>query len=148
MSNSNSAVLPLESKRAGLFSRMFSTFSHRRANPNQLVALDIGTSRIVVVVAHWDEEGELEVIGCGTTASHGLKAGMVVNIEETVESIRRAVEEAEEMTDCAIRNVNVGIAGSHIHSLNASGAIPVREGEITASVVERLYMRSLGIPGY
>ena len=138
MSNSNSAVLPLESKRPGLLSQMFSTLTQRRANPDQLVALDIGTSRIVVVVANWTEEGELEVVGCGTTASHGLKAGMVVNIEETVESIRRAVEEAEEMTDCAIRNVNVGIAGSHIHSLNASGAIPVREGEITPSVVDRV----------
>ena len=138
MSNSNSAVLPLEPKRFGLLSRMFSTLTHRRANPDQLVALDIGTSRIVVVVANWEEDGELEVVGCGTTASHGLKAGMVVNIEETVESIRRAVEEAEEVTDCAIRNVNVGIAGSHIHSLNASGAIPVREGEITASVVDRV----------
>ena len=138
MSNSNSAVLPLESKRSGLFTRMFSTITQRRANPDQLVALDIGTSRIVAVIAHWNEEGELEVVGCGSTASHGLKAGMVVNIEETVESISRAVEEAEEMTDCTIRNVNVGIAGSHIHSLNASGAIPVREGEITASVVERV----------
>lgn len=138
MSNSNSAVLPLEPKRSGLFTRMFSTITQRRANPDQLVALDIGTSRIVAVIAHWNEEGELEVVGCGSTASHGLKAGMVVNIEETVESIRRAVEEAEEMTDCTIRNVNVGIAGSHIHSLNASGAIPVREGEITASVVERV----------
>ena len=138
MGNSNSAVLPLESKRPGLLSHMFSTLTQRRANPDQLVALDIGTSRIVVVVANWTEEGELEVVGCGTTPSHGLKAGMVVNIEETVESIRRAVEEAEEMTDCVIRNVNVGIAGSHIHSLNASGAIPVREGEITPSVVDRV----------
>ena len=138
MSNANSAVLPLESKPPGLLSRVFSTLAPRRANPGQLVALDIGTSRIVVVVAHFSEEGELEVIGCGSTASHGLKAGVVVNIEETVESIRRAVEEAEEITDCSIRNVNVGIAGSHIQSLNASGAIPVREGEITASVVERV----------
>ena len=138
MSHSNSAVLPLESKRPGLFSRACSTFARRRSNPDQLVALDIGTSRIVVVVARWEEEGGLEVVGCGSTASQGLKAGMVVNISETVESIRRAVEEAEEMTDRTIRNVNVGIAGSHIHSLNASGAIPVREGEITASVVERV----------
>lgn len=138
MDNSNSAVLPMEPKRSGLFSRMFSTIAQRRANPSQLVALDIGTSRIVVVVANCDEDGQLEVLGCGTTVSHGLKAGMVVNIEETVESIRRAVEEAEEMTDCTIRNVNVGIAGSHIHSINASGAIPVREGEITSPVVERV----------
>lgn len=138
MDNSNSAVLPMEPKRSGLFSRMFSTLAQRRANSGQLVALDIGTSRIVVVVAHRDEDGQLEVLGCGSTVSRGIKAGMVVNIEETVESIRRAVEEAEEMTDCTIRNVNVGIAGSHIHSINASGAIPVREGEITPSVVERV----------
>lgn len=138
MDNSNSAVLPMEPKRSGLFSRMFSTLAHRRTNSGQLVALDIGTSRIVVVVAHHDEDGQLEVLGCGSTVSRGIKAGMVVNIEETVESIRRAVEEAEEMTDCTIRNVNVGIAGSHIHSINASGAIPVREGEITPSVVERV----------
>jgi len=138
MDNSNSAVLPMEPKRSGLFSRMFSTIAQRRTNPGQLVALDIGTSRIVVVVAQHDEDGQLEVLGCGTTVSRGLKAGMVVNIEETVESIRRAVEEAEEITDCTIRNVNVGIAGSHIHSINASGAIPVREGEITPTVVERV----------
>ena len=138
MDNSNSAVLPMEPKRSGLFARMFSTIAQRRTNPDQLVALDIGTSRIVVVIAHKDEDGQVEVLGCGTTVSHGLKAGMVVNIEETVESIRRAVGEAEEMTDCTIRNVNVGIAGSHIRSINASGAIPVREGEITPTVVERV----------
>ena len=138
MANPNTTALSLDSKSPGILSRMFTTLTHRRSDPEQLVALDIGTSRIVVVVAHWDEEGELEVLGCGTTVSRGLKAGMVINIEETVESIRRAVEEAEEITDCTIRNVNVGIAGSHIRSLNTSGAIPVREGEITASVVERV----------
>ncbi len=138
MDNSNSAALLAEPKRPGLLSRLFSTLAARRADPGLRVALDIGTSRIVVVAAHCGEDGQIEVLGCGTTASHGLKAGMVVNIEETVESIRRAVEEAEEMTDCVIRNVNVGIAGSHVHSINASGAIPVREGEITPAVVERV----------
>ena len=138
MDNTNSAALPMEPKRSGLVSRMFANLASRRPAPGQLVALDIGTSRIMVIVAHYDEDYSLEVLGCGSTASHGLKAGMVVNIEETVDSIRRAVEEAEEMTDCTIRNVNVGIAGSHIHSINASGAIPVREGEITPPVVERV----------
>ncbi len=138
MSHPNSAVLPLRPKRPGPLARLFSAFASRRASPDHLVALDIGTSRVVVMVARRGEDERLEVVGCGSAASSGLKAGMVVNIEETVESIRQAVEEAEAMTDVAIRHVNVGIAGSHIHSLNVNGAIPVRESEITAAVVERV----------
>ena len=138
MNNQNATAMPLESRAMGFLTRLFSGLTARRTDPDLLVALDVGTSRIVVVVGQRDESGQLEVLGCGTTLSRGLKAGMVVNIEETVESIRRAVDEAEEMTDCAISHVNVGIAGSHIRSLNTSGAIPVREGEITAATVERV----------
>ena len=136
MIHQNSTTLQLEPRETGLFSRLFESFTQRRPSPER-VALDIGTSRIVVIVANLDEEGELEIMSCGSAPSRGIKAGIVVNIEETVESIRRAVDEAEG-EEYVIRNVNVGIAGNHIRSLNASGAIPVREGEITASVVDRV----------
>lgn len=138
MLHQNSAALPLDAETSGLFARAMSALGRRRSNPEQVVALDVGTSKIVVVVAAYGEGGELQVEGFGSARSRGLKAGAVVNIEETVDSIRHAVDEAEAMAECAIRNVKVGIAGSHVQSANSHGAIPVREGEITPAAMERV----------
>ncbi len=105
---------------------------------NLIVGLDIGTSKIVAVVAEIMPDGRHEVIGLGQHESRGLKKGVVVNIEATVESIQRALEEAELMADCKIRTVYTGIAGSHIRSFNSSGMVAIKDKEVTAADVARV----------
>ncbi len=105
---------------------------------NLIVGLDIGTSKVVAVVAEIMPNGRHEVIGLGQHESKGIKKGVVVNIEATVESIQRALEEAELMADCQIRTVWTGIAGSHIRSFNSSGMVAIRDKEVTAADVERV----------
>ena len=105
---------------------------------NLIVGLDIGTSKVVAVVAEVMPDGRHEVIGLGQHESKGLKKGVVVNIEATVESIQRALEEAELMTDCKIRNVYTGIAGSHIRSINSRGMVAIKDKEVTAADVTRV----------
>jgi len=105
---------------------------------NLIVGLDIGTSKVVAVVAEVMPNGRHEVIGLGQHDSKGLKKGVVVNIEATVESIQRALEEAELMADCKIRNVYAGIAGSHIRSFNSSGMVAIKDKEVTATDVARV----------
>ena len=105
---------------------------------NLIVGLDIGTSKVVAVVAEVMADGRHEVIGLGQHESKGLKKGVVVNIEATVESIQRALEEAELMADCKIRNVYAGIAGSHIRSFNSSGMVAIKDKEVTAADVARV----------
>jgi len=105
---------------------------------NLIVGLDIGTSKVVAVVAEVLPNGRHEVIGLGQHQSKGLKKGVVVNIEATVESIQRALEEAELMADCKIRNVYTGIAGSHIRSFNSSGMVAIKDKEVTATDVARV----------
>lgn len=124
--------------RTKTLARLMNRFGRRLPVDEQVVALDVGTSKIVVLVAHANARGEMVIEGVGTAPSKGLKAGMVVNIEETVGSLQAAVTEAENNADCTIRSVNVGIASSHIRSMNSSGAIPVREGEITAATIDRV----------
>ena len=105
---------------------------------NLIVGLDIGTSKVVAVVAEVLPNGRHEVIGLGQHESRGLKKGVVVNIEATVESIQGALEEAELMADCQIRNVWTGIAGSHIRSFNSSGMVAIKDKEVTATDVARV----------
>ncbi|MCD6027321.1 MAG: ftsA [Solimicrobium sp.] len=105
---------------------------------NLIVGLDIGTSKVVAVVAEVMPDGRHEVIGLGQHESKGLKKGVVVNIEATVESIQRALEEAELMADCKIRNVYTGIAGSHIRSINSRGMVAIKDKEVTAADVTRV----------
>ncbi|MFZ9151934.1 MAG: cell division protein FtsA, partial [Burkholderiales bacterium] len=88
--------------------------SKNRENKKLVVGLDIGTSKIVAIVAEIKPEGGFEIIGMGSHPSRGLKKGVVVNIETTVSAIQRALEEAELMADCKIREVYTGIAGNHI----------------------------------
>jgi cell division protein FtsA len=105
---------------------------------NLIVGLDIGTSKIVAIVAEVTDEGALNIIGMGTQPSRGLKKGVVVNIEATMESIQRVIEEAELMADCRITEVYTGIAGSHIRSLNSSGMVAIKEKEVTQADVDRV----------
>src|SRR5690625_6673590 len=103
-----------------------------------IVALDIGTSKVVAVVAEVLPQGRFEVIGLGQHESRGLRKGVVVNIEATVNSIQRALEEAELMAECKIRVVLAGIAGSHISSFNSSGMVAVKDKEVTDTDVSRV----------
>ena len=96
-----------------------------RDTKDLIVGLDIGTSKVVAVVAEMQPDGRYEVVGLGQHESRGLKKGVVVNIEATVASIQRALEEAELMADCKIRNVYTGIAGSHIRSFNSIGMVAI-----------------------
>ncbi len=119
-----------------------------KSDKELIVALDIGTSKIVAIVGEVQEDGELEVIGFGSHPSRGLKKGVVVNIESTVHSIQRAVEEAELMAGCEIRSVYTGIAGSHIRSLNSHGIVGIRDREVGPGDVERVIdaARAVSIP--
>ena len=105
---------------------------------NLIIGLDIGTSKIVALVAEVLPEGRLEVIGIGETQSRGLKKGVVVNIESTVNAIQRALEEAELMADCKISDVLTGIAGSHIKSINSHGMVAIKDKEVTQADVDRV----------
>ena len=115
---------------------------------NLVVGLDVGTSKIVAIVAEIGPEGELNVIGLGTQPSRGLKRGVVVNIEATMASIQRVLEEAELMADCRIGAVTTGIAGSHIRSLNSSGMVAIKEGEVVQADIDRVIetAKAIAIP--
>lgn len=103
-----------------------------------IVGLDIGTSKVVAIVGAINDSGELEIVGIGSHPSRGLKKGVVVNIESTVQSIQRAVEEAELMAGCQIHSVYAGIAGSHIRSLNSHGIVAIRDREVYPLDLERV----------
>lgn len=110
----------------------------KKQERNLIVGLDIGTSKIIALVGEVNPEGKLEIIGVGHHPSTGLKRGVVVNIEATVQSIQRAVEEAELMAGCEIRSVYAGIAGSHIRSLNSHGIVAIKDYEVTQLDVDRV----------
>ena len=109
-----------------------------RDSKNLIVGLDIGTSKIVAIVAEVKPGGELEIIGMGQHPSRGLKKGVVVNIDSTVQSIQRALEEAELMADCKIKDVYAGIAGSHIKSFNSHGMVAIKDKEVTQADVDQV----------
>ena len=119
-----------------------------KESKNLVVGLDIGTSKIVAIVAEVGPDGELNVIGLGTQPSRGLKRGVVVNIEATMASIQRVLEEAELMADCRIGAVTTGIAGSHIRSLNSSGMVAIKEGEVSQADIDRVIetAKAIAIP--
>lgn len=111
----------------------------QRKNSSQLiVGLDIGTTKVSVVVGESDPGGEIEIIGVGNHPSHGLKRGVVVNIEKTVDSIQHAVEKAEHMSGHEIKEVIVGIAGGHIKGMNGHGMVTLREKEVTPRDIDRV----------
>jgi cell division protein FtsA len=110
----------------------------KKAPKNLIVALDVGTSKVVTLVGEVSTEGHVEVIGIGSHPSNGLKRGVVVNIEATVQSIEHAVKEAELMAGCEIHSAYTGIAGSHVRSLNSHGMVAIRDKEVLLADIERV----------
>ncbi|MBS9402100.1 cell division protein FtsA [Halomonas sp. TRM85114] len=105
---------------------------------NMVVGLDIGTSKVVAIVGQPTDDGGIEIAGIGSHPSRGMKKGVVINIESTVLSIQRAVEEAELMAGCDIHSVYVGVAGSHISSMNSDGVVAIKDREVTPSDIDRV----------
>ena len=103
-----------------------------------LVGLDIGTSKVVAVVAEATPEGDIEVVGLGSQPSRGLRSGVVVDIESTTQAIKKSIQEAESMAGCHISSCYVGISGSHIRGLNSEGVVPIRDGEVKYGDVDRV----------
>lgn len=118
----------------------------KKPDRNLIVGLDIGTSKVVAIVGELTTEGGIDIIGIGSHPSYGLKKGVVVNIEATVQSIQRAIEEAELMAGCQIHSVYTGIAGSHIRSLNSHGIVAIREHEVTQADVDRVIDAAKAVP--
>jgi len=118
----------------------------KKTDKNLIVGLDIGTSKVVAIVGEITPEGSVDVIGIGSHPSVGLKKGVVVNIESTVHSIQRAVEEAELMAGCQIHSVYTGIAGQHIRSLNSHGIVAIRDHEVTQSDMDRVIDAAKAVP--
>ena len=120
----------------------------RKSERKLIVGLDIGTSKVVAIVGEVTPEDGIEVVGIGSHPSRGLKKGVVVNIESTVQSIQRAVEEAELMAGCEIHAVYTGIAGSHVRSLNSHGIVSIRDKEVSPGDVDRVIdaARAVAIP--
>lgn len=120
----------------------------KKGESGLIVGLDIGTSKIEAIVGEVNDEGVIEIIGIRSSPSRGLKKGVVVNIESTVQSIQRAVEEAELMAGCEIHSAYTGIAGSHIKSYNSTGVVAIRVQEVSIGDVERVIdaARAIAIP--
>lgn len=121
----------------------------KKDEKNLIVGLDIGTSKVVAIIGEISpDEDKISVIGIGHHPSRGLKKGVVVNIESTVASIQRAVEEAELMAGCEVTSVYAGIAGSHIRSLNSHGIVAIRDHEVGHAEIERVIdaARAVAIP--
>ena len=120
----------------------------KRSEKSMIVGLDIGTSKVVAIVGEVLPDGGIEIVGLGSHPSRGMKKGVVVNIESTVHSIQRAVEEAELMAGCQIHSVYAGIAGSHIRSLNSHGIVAIRDKEVMPGDVDRVIdaARAVAIP--
>ena len=122
--------------------------SRVREDKNLIVGLDIGTSKIVAIAAEILPEGTLKVIGVGQHPSRGLKKGVVVNIDSTMQAIQRAIEEVELMADCKINTVYSGIAGSHVKSLNSHGMVKIKENEVSQMDIDRVVetARAIALP--
>lgn len=120
----------------------------KRDDERLVVGLDIGTSKVLAIVGDVSPLGEVEIIGVGHHPSRGMKKGVVVNIESTVQSIQRAVEEAELMAGCQIHSVSAGIAGSHITSFNSHGIVAIKDKEVNGGDIQRVVeaARALAIP--
>lgn len=111
---------------------------NQKDEKNLIIGLDIGTSKIVTIVSEIKEDDEIQILGIGQHPSRGLKKGVVVNIDSTIQAIQRSLEEAELMADCKINEVYTGIAGSHIRSINSIGMVKIKDLEVDSSDVERV----------
>ncbi|MGB4598577.1 MAG: cell division protein FtsA [Trichlorobacter sp.] len=114
---------------------------------NLIVGLDIGTTKICAIVGNVTEDG-IEIVGIGSSPSNGLRKGVVINIESTVASIKKAVEEAELMAGCEIKSVYAGIAGGHIKGINSDGVIAIKNREVNQDDVRRVIdaAKAINIP--
>lgn len=110
----------------------------KKSESNLFVGLDIGTTKVVALVGEVGLGGHIDLIGIGSHPSRGLKRGIVINIDATVQSIKRAIEEAELMAGCEIHSVYTGIAGGHIRSLNSHGIVAIRDREVTQADIDRV----------
>jgi len=115
---------------------------------NTICGLDVGTTKICAIIGEINQDGMVDIIGVGTAPSRGLRKGVVVNIDHTVASIRKAVEDAELMAGCQIESVFAGISGGHIKGINSHGVIAIKNREVTAVDVERVIdaARAVAIP--
>lgn len=122
--------------------------SKAREGRDLIVGLDIGTSKIVAIVAELKPEGGFEIVGLGSHPSRGLKKGVVVNIEATVNAIQRALEEVELMADCRVNEVYAGIAGNHIRGFNSHGMVAIKDKEVSQADVDKVLetARAVNIP--
>lgn len=111
---------------------------NRKGDKTLIVALDIGTSKVKALVGEYSPDSPVEVIGVGSHSCNGLKRGVVVDIESTVNAIQRAIEEAESIAACEIRSVYAAISGSHTHCRNSPGIVPIRDGEVSYGDMERV----------
>jgi cell division protein FtsA len=120
----------------------------KKPNKDLLVGIDIGTSKVVTLVGEVAGDGTVNIIGMGSYPSQGLKRGVVVNIESTVQSIQRSVEAAEMMAGCEIFSAYTGIAGSHIRSINSHGIVAIRDSEVKATDIDRVIdaAKAIAIP--
>ncbi|MBI3179853.1 MAG: cell division protein FtsA [Deltaproteobacteria bacterium] len=119
------------------------------ANAGELiVGLDIGTTKICAIVGEANESGGIDIVGIGTHPSKGLRKGVVINIEATVNSIKHAIQEAELMAGCEISHVYAGIAGGHIRGFNSHGIVAVKDKEVTQADIDRVIdaARAVAIP--
>ena len=107
-------------------------------NSNIVVGLDIGTSKVVCIVGTRDENGQLEIISLGSYPSSGLKKGVVVNIEATTDAIKKAVEQAQSIQEDKIKSIYVGVAGSHIKSINSQGIVGIKDKEVKPFDIEKV----------
>ncbi len=123
--------------------------ARKQHSSNTIVGLDIGTSKIAAIIGKIASDGSIEVVGMGTHPSKGLKKGVVVNIDATVESIQRSIDEAERMSGIEARSVHVGIAGSHIKSFNSNGMVAIRNQDVQPDDIDRVMdaAQTIAIPG-
>ncbi len=111
---------------------------NRKGDKSLIVGLDIGTSKVTALVGEYAPGEPIEVIGIGSHESRGLRRGVVVDIDSTVQSIQRAVEEAELMAGCEVRSVYASISGNHVQCRNSQGIAPIRDGEVTYADLDRV----------
>ncbi|MFC1834502.1 cell division protein FtsA [Thermodesulfobacteriota bacterium] len=117
-------------------------------NENTIVGLDIGTTKTCAIIGEFNEDDMVDIIGLGTSASRGLRRGVVVNIDHTVSSIRKAIQDAELMAGCQVQDAYAGISGGHIRGINSHGVIAIKNREVTTVDVERVIdaARAVAIP--
>jgi len=113
---------------------------------NIIVAIDIGTTKICVLIARKLSQDQVEILGVGRAPSYGLSKGVVVDIAKTVSSIQQAVDEAQLMAECEIESAYIGISGSHIQSFNSSGAVPIKRSAVTQEDIDAVLASAKAVP--